>query len=157
MTVFSGGLCNSYLPILCPHCFDHQRCHTGGLSSGYNFLPHTTVEPISQCTGRYFYAAACLLTSKGKCDHITAVFAPCPFLGLILFLAFKVLNGLTPPYLTELLYLQTPVRARSTNQMLSDVLISRHKNRGDQAFAAAASNLWNSLPVQRRTAVTLKT
>ncbi len=45
--VSSGGLCNGYLPVLCAHCFDHQRCYTGGLSSGRCFLPHTRLEPIS--------------------------------------------------------------------------------------------------------------
>lgn len=47
LSVFSGGLCDGYLPVLCAHCLDHQRCYTGGLSSGRRFLPHTRLGPVS--------------------------------------------------------------------------------------------------------------
>lgn len=51
LSVSLGGVCDSYLPVFCAHCFDHQRCHTGGLSSGRRFLSHTRLGPISKCTG----------------------------------------------------------------------------------------------------------
>lgn len=51
LSVSAGGLRDGYLPIFCANCFDHKRCHTGGLSSGHCFLPHTRLGPFSQCTG----------------------------------------------------------------------------------------------------------
>lgn len=77
---------------------------------------------------------------------------------MTLYFVFKVLNGLDPYYLVELLPHHTPVRAlRSTNQLLLDVLRSMYKNRGDQAFAVAAHNLWNSLSILKRIDQTLET
>uniref|UniRef100_G3PK59 Uncharacterized protein n=1 Tax=Gasterosteus aculeatus TaxID=69293 RepID=G3PK59_GASAC len=70
----------------------------------------------------------------------------------------KILNGLSPSYLSELLHVHTPIKAlRSSNQMLLDVPGSRLKTRGDQAFSVAAPNLWNSLPIHVRTARTIAT
>lgn len=50
-SVLSGCLRDGHLPVLGAHCFDHQRCYTGGLPPGHRLLPHTRLEPISQCTG----------------------------------------------------------------------------------------------------------
>ncbi len=102
-------------------------------------------------------AAARLLTRTRKHEHITPVQASLHWLPVrfridfkILLLVFKVLNGLAPPYLCELLHVHTPVKAlRSSSQMALDVPRSRLKNR---AFSVAAPNLWNSLPIQKRTA-----
>ncbi|KAF7668426.1 hypothetical protein LDENG_00012790, partial [Lucifuga dentata] len=54
----------------------------------------------------------------------------------IFLFVFKSLNGLAPPYPSDLLTLHTPTRSlRSADQMLLVVLRSRLKHRGDQAFA----------------------
>ena len=72
-------------------------------------------------------AAARLLTGTKKRDHITLAslhWLPVCFriVFKILLFVFKMLNGLAPQYLTELLHVHTPVRAlRSSNQMLLDV------------------------------------
>lgn len=93
--------------------------------------------------------AICAKNATRKHEHITPVL-PVPFRidFRILLLIFKVLNGLAPPYLSELLNIHTPVRAlRSSNQMVLDVPRSTIKNRGDQAFSVAAPNVWKSLPL----------
>ncbi len=91
-------------------------------------------------------AAAQLLTRTRKREHIISVLASLLWLPIhfridfkILLLVFKVLNGLAPPYLCELLHVHTPVKAlRSSSQMALDVPRSRLKNR---AFSVAAPNL----------------
>ncbi len=68
--------------------------------------------------------------------------------GLFLFFVFKVLNGLAPSYLSDLLSLHSPGRClRSLNQKLLLFPRSRLKKKGDRAFAIAGPKLWNSLPV----------
>lgn len=109
-------------------------------------------------------AAARLLTSTKKRDHITPVLASLHWLPVccridfkILMFVFKILNGLAPQYLVELIHVHTPARAlRSSNELLLDVPISRLKTKGDRAFAVAAPKLWNSLPLYIRSAQTLE-
>ncbi len=73
----------------------------------------------------------------------------------ILLFVFKILNGLAPAYLSELLHVHTPVKAlRSSSQVLLNVTRARLKNKDDRVFSLVAHNLWNSLPVHIRTAQT---
>ncbi len=52
---------------------------------------------------------------------------------------FKIVHGLAPAYLSELLHVRTPVKAlRSSNQVLLDVPRARLKNKGDRAFSVVA-------------------
>ena len=75
----------------------------------------------------------------------------------ILMFVFKILNGLAPQYLAELIHVHKSARAlRSSNELLLDVPISRLKSKGDWAFAVAAPKLWNSLPLYIRSAQTLE-
>ncbi len=105
--------------------------------------------------------AARLLTGKRKRDHITPVLASLHWLPVkfridfkILMFVFKILNGLAPPYLCDLLNLKTAARVtRSSNQLLLEVPRSRYKTKGDRAFAVAAPRLWNILPSHIKTAV----
>ncbi len=101
-------------------------------------------------------AAARLLTGTRKYEHITPALLSLHWLPvhlkIIVFLVFKVLNGLAPSYLSELLSLRSPGRClRSSNQKLLLVPRSRLKKKGDRAFAIAGPKLWNSLPVSIRT------
>lgn len=105
-------------------------------------------------------AAARLLTGKKKREHITPVLASLHWLPInfriqfkIVLISFKCMNGLAPPYLSELLQLHTTARAlRSSNQLLLAVPRSRLSTRGDRAFSVAAPKLWNSLPLHVRAA-----
>lgn len=99
-------------------------------------------------------AAARLLIGTRKHEHITPILALLHWLPIrfrvhfkILLFAFKSLNGLTPPYLSELIHVYTPSRSlRSSDQLLLREPITKRKLRGDRAFAVAAPKLWNSLP-----------
>ncbi len=108
-------------------------------------------------------AAARLLTGVRKYEHITPVLMSLHWLPVrfridfkVLLLVFKCLNGLAPPYLSDLLCEYHPERTlRSANQSLLTVPKSKLKSRGDRAFAIAAPKLWNMLPIHIRTAPTL--
>ena len=110
-------------------------------------------------------AAARLLTSTRKHEHITPILASLHWLPVhfrihfkILLFAFKALNGLAPPYLAELLRPYTPARSlRSEGLVLLEVPRTKRKLRGDRAFAAAAPKLWNNLPQHIRLAPSLST
>ena len=65
----------------------------------------------------------------------------------ILLLTFKVLNGLAPEYLCELLkYRVTPHSLRSESKKFLVTPKTRTTSYGDQAFSVAAPVLWNQLP-----------
>ncbi|XP_055499399.1 uncharacterized protein LOC129701965 [Leucoraja erinacea] len=108
-------------------------------------------------------AAARLLTGTRKREHITPILASLHWLPVhfrvhfkILLFVFKSLNGLAPPYLSELLHLYAPTRClRSADQLLLEVPRSKRKLRGDRAFSVAAPALWNTLPLQIRQAPSL--
>ena len=109
-------------------------------------------------------SAARLLTGTKKRNHITPVLASLHWLPVkyridfkILLFAFKSINGLAPSYLTDLVKRYDPPRAlRSADQSLLTpypdlTLITR----GDRAFAVAAPELWNNLPLHVKTAQSL--
>ncbi|XP_042341014.1 uncharacterized protein LOC121942011 [Plectropomus leopardus] len=108
-------------------------------------------------------AAARLLTGTRKHEHISPILASLHWLPIhfrisfkILLFTFKSLNGLAPPYLSELLQPYTPLRSlRSADQLLLSVPKTKRKLRGDRAFAVAAPKLWNDLPLHIRQASSL--
>lgn len=104
-------------------------------------------------------AAARLLTNTRKREHITPILSSLHWLPVsfrvdfkILLFVFKALNGLAPPYVTEMLTLRESNRTlRSTNQLLLVVPRTRYRRWGDQAFSVAGPRLWNKLPADLRT------
>ncbi len=108
-------------------------------------------------------AAARLLTGSRKRDHITRILSSLHWLPVryridfkILLFVFKSLNGLAPPYLSDLLQSYSPSRSlRSADQKLLTVPWAKRKLWGDGAFSVMAPRLWNSLPLNIRTASTL--
>ena len=105
-------------------------------------------------------AAARLLTGTKRREHITPVLADLHWLPVhfrihfkVLLFAFKSLNGLAPPYITELIEPYRPTRAlRSADQSLLVVPTMNLRTKGDRAFSAAAPALWNALPLTIRRA-----
>jgi len=95
-----------------------------------------------------------------KYDHISPILASLHWLPIhfrihfkILLFAFKSLNGMTPPYLSELLHPYTPNRhLRSADQLLLNVPRTKSKLRGGRCFSVAAPTLWNNLPLHIRQA-----
>ena len=74
----------------------------------------------------------------------------------LLLLTYKIMTGLAPPYLCELLSLrELPRELRSSSDINLLVPRSRTTSYGDRAFSVAAPQLWNKLPSDIREAPTL--
>ncbi|TWW78147.1 putative RNA-directed DNA polymerase from transposon X-element [Takifugu flavidus] len=101
-------------------------------------------------------AAARVLTGIDKRDHITPVLASLHWLPVkfriifkTLLLTYKVLRGLAPSYLEELVIPYQPNRPlRSQNAGLLVVPRDSRSRMGGRAFSYQAPLLWNQLPVQ---------
>lgn len=108
-------------------------------------------------------AAARLLTGTREYEHICPILPSLHWLPVhhrihfkILLFAFKCLNGLAPPYISELLHPYRPTRSlRSADQLLLSAPKTKRKLKGDRAFAVAAPKLWNDLPLHIRQASSL--
>ena len=105
-------------------------------------------------------AAARLLTGTRRRDHITPVLASLHWLPVrfriqfkILLFVYKALNGLAPPYISELLsYPPTTRTLRSADRGTLAVPTSNKRLRGDRAFAVVGPTLWNNIPLAVRSA-----
>jgi len=106
--------------------------------------------------------AARIVTRTKISDHITPVLKSLHWLPVVqrcvfktALLTFKVIHGLAPSYLCELIrYRSTSRDLRSINDVLLDV--PKFKSCiGSRAFVFSAPKLWNSLPYDMRTCVSL--
>ncbi len=108
-------------------------------------------------------AAARVLTRTRKYDHISPVLSTLHWLPIkhhidfkILFITYKVLNGLAPQYLSELLSHYSPPRSlRSQNSGCLIILRISKSTAGGKSFSYLAPKLWNNLPNTVREADTL--
>ena len=107
-------------------------------------------------------AAARIVTRTKMCNHITPVLKTLHWLPLaqrcifkIALLTFKVIHGLAPSYLCDLIKYRSASRdLRSLNDVLLDV--PRCKSSiGSRAFVVSAPKLWNNLPSDVRTCTSL--
>ena len=100
-------------------------------------------------------------------SHITPVLIKLHWLPVkfrikfkLLLLTFKILHGLGPEYLTELIHVrpqtQYSLRSSSNGVFLSYPPICSRATTGDRAFQFAAPTLWNGLPHNVRCAGNVK-
>uniref|UniRef100_A0A669BFN4 Reverse transcriptase domain-containing protein n=1 Tax=Oreochromis niloticus TaxID=8128 RepID=A0A669BFN4_ORENI len=109
-------------------------------------------------------AAARLLTGTKRREHITPVLASLHWLPVsyriqfkVLLFVFKSLNARAPPYLSELLSAYAPRKTmRSSSKLMLSIPRTNLKSRGDRSFSVAGPRLWNSLPLNIRSAQTLE-
>ena len=103
-------------------------------------------------------SAARIIACTPRHEHISEIRMQLHWLPIqqrirykILLLAFLVVHGKAPEYLSELLVLHKPNRAlRSVNQPIFKQPRSFTKTFGNRAFVIAAPKLWNSLPTLLR-------
>ena len=108
--------------------------------------------------------AARVITRTKQSEHIQPVLYNLHWLPIkqrivykILLLTYKVLNGLCPDYLRELIERYRPGRAlRSSGLNLLTVPSTNTAFYGDTAFSVAAPKLWNSLPKELKNSETLE-
>ena len=132
------------------HAFVTSRIdYCNGLLYG---LPDCEISKLQRVQN----AAARLLTSSRKYDHIMLVLHDLHWLPVkyrihfkILLLTLKALNGMAPAYISDLIN----VRKRARYSLLSNSSIillhpagKMKKTFGDRSFSVAAPTLWNALP-----------
>ena len=103
-------------------------------------------------------STARLITLSRKHDHISPVRMELPWLPVeqrvefkILLFTYKVVNGMAPAYLQELLDVYRPCRSvRSGNMQLLKTQCYNLKSYGFRAFSICAPQLWDALPRELR-------
>ena len=106
-----------------------------------------------------------IITLCDKKDHITPHLKTLHWLPVplridfkLLLITYKIVNGLAPSYLCELLIPRNiPRELRSSSTCNFKIPRSRTTSYGDRAFSVAAPQLWNDLPPEIRDAPTLST
>ena len=104
-------------------------------------------------------ACARLVYNESKFYHIPPLLVNLHWLPVryriefkVLLITFKVLNGLAPSYLTQLVTYRPPSRYNFRNSYLSCLRFKTKATLGDRAFICAAPKLWNALPIEIRSA-----
>jgi hypothetical protein len=101
-------------------------------------------------------AAARLICNLSRFDHITPTLKDLHWLPVkfridfkIQLIVFKVLHGLAPDYISELITIKPPssYSMRSNSKLLlQKTTLKTLPTLGDHSFGCAAPNLWNDLP-----------
>ena len=109
--------------------------------------------------------AARLICNMKNFDHITPILVKLHWLPVryrinfeILLITFKVIHGLAPNYLSELLTCKTKCNynLRSTSEiLLQQPRIKTLRTLGDRSFTVAAPALWNNLSNGIRSATSI--
>ena len=112
-------------------------------------------------------ATARLLHRAHKFCHITTLLTELHQLPVrsrihykILLMTFKILHGLSPKYLSDLISSQQPLsynlRRNDNGRLLERPSAKTKKTMGDRAFQVAAPRLWNKLPRSARNTTNLE-
>ena len=117
-------------------------------------LPDDSLKLLQRFQNR----AAKMVLGGRKSDHVTPLLISLHWLPVkarvtykIALLAFRIIHGMAPQYLKELIELYTPSRSlRSGTQCLLRVPKRSSVRLADRSFAHAAPSVWNSLPIEIR-------
>ena len=127
-------------------------CHLDYCNAIFSNLPRTYLLPLQRVQN----SAARLVSLCRKSEHITPIMRSLHWLPIhhrisfkVLLLTYKILNGQSPKYLTDLISLRSstssrPLRSSSTMQLTPGPRTSTKY--GDRAFSSIAPSLWNKLP-----------
>ncbi|XP_072048919.1 uncharacterized protein [Amphiura filiformis] len=108
--------------------------------------------------------AARLVARTPRSQHITPVLQSLHWLPIkkraaykILLMTYKALNQLAPQYISDIVTYYKPVRNLRSSNKLSLTVTSRPSTKfyGERAFVYAAPSLWNNLPLQVRSSITV--
>ena len=120
-------------------------------------LPNKEISKIQRVQN----SAARLVTKARRADHITPILRKLHWLPVhkrfifkILLFTYKILNGLAPCYLAELINLHQLTRCLHSNNdhLRLQIPVFRTKTYGGRTFLVCAPALWNSLPLDVRSA-----
>lgn len=127
-----------------------------------NSLLHGISKSLSDKLQRVLNTAARIVTRTKLRNHITPVLKSLHWLPIvqrcsfkIALLTFKILHGMAPSYLSELITYHFPARnLRSDCDILLHVPKCKSSS-GSRSFVIAAPTLWNSLPYEIRTCTSI--
>ena len=133
-------------------------------NSLYYGLPDKQLKKLQ----RVMNAGARLIFCAQKFCHITPILKELHWLPVrsridfkILLVTFKILNGMAPKYLNDLITLQAPssynLRRNCQGPLLARPTRVTKVTMGDRSFSVAAPRLWNSLPVEARMTSSINT
>jgi hypothetical protein len=139
----SEDACRTLVQVNVTSHLDYCNCLLAGLPA--NLIGK--LQRVQNCAAR-------MIKQIGKYDHITPVLKDLHWLPIkfridykVLVITFKVLNGLAPAYLKELLQPYTPSRRlRSADDNLLCTNSYRCATYGGRSFAVMSPQLWNALP-----------
>mgnify|MGYP006350081127 FL=1 len=128
-------------------------------NSLYYGLPDSTLKRLQYVQN----SLARVVTSSNRYDHITPVLRSLHWLPVrqrvtfkIATLTYKIMSNNQPSYLSELIKPKSNVRTlRSSNMHLLAVPARIKSENGRRSFAFAAPTVWNSLPLEARSATSL--
>ena len=108
-------------------------------------------------------AAARIVTGTKRREHITPILKQLHWLPIparieykVLLTTFKALNGLAPDYLKKLISYKIYKKNTKSNKLkLLDEPVMRLATIGDRAFSAYAPKIWNKVPYDIRTIVSI--
>ena len=117
-------------------------------------LPDTQIKRLQRIQNN----AARIVSKVKKYDHISPVLHQLHWLPVnqrivfkTLLLTYRILNGMAPEYLKDLLTLYKPPRSlRSAEQHQLVVPRTKTKTYGDRCFSVVAPKTWNTLPLEIR-------
>ena len=122
-----------------------------------NALLHDIPQYQQQRLQKILNASARLVCRLPKYCHISHVLKDLHWLPIryrvifkIILLVFKVLHGMAPLYLNDLINVKPEGRYHLRNDDLLMVPRTRCKTFGDRAFSKSGPVLWNSLPARIR-------
>ena len=135
-----------------------------------NSLLYGILEYQTMKLQRVMNASARLIYRAHKFCHITPLLAELHWLPVrarihykILLKTFKILHGLSPKYLSDLIRIQQPLsyilyhlRRNDNGCLLERPSVKVKKTLGDRAFQAAVPFLWNKLPRSAHLAMNLE-
>ena len=138
-----------WIVLICP-TYSKNKTYRGFAKGDKRFVvlspDASNVEEINDLLGicEDFFSGTNTLIILDDCAVVKYVFK-------VLLLVYKALNGMAPPYLSDMLCYRSYSRSlRSASQKLLVVHRTNMKTYGDRAFSIAGPKLWNQLPLSIR-------
>ena len=122
-------------------------------------LPKNSIHPMQRIQNQ----AAKLIMNRDRYESSTNTMRQLHWLPIsyrckykVLLLVYRYINGQAPEYLQQKLSLRNPVwiTCSATERDMLQIPYNRRKTLADHGFSLAGPKLWNSLPLEIRTAPT---
>lgn len=149
-------------------CLDQTACETlvnalvtSRLDAGNSLLYHINGYLLDKLQ-RVQNASARVIAHSSKREHISPILRKLHWLPVrkridfkLLLLTWKALNNAGPEYIGDMLEPYIPSRTLRSSTNLDLVVPRSRRSQGDRAFSIAAPRLWNTLPLDIRTATSV--